>query len=397
MSSRENQVRIKDRIAALANAAGVILDGGLGAPKFPLPPTAARRRFKRELDVPHGYGDRRGHIEARTAVSRWYSDRFSLAFDAETEVRITEGSREILPFVLRHLNIGPDKPVVMATPYYGGHNTGVQWAGCKPAFVQSDATSNFFDGLEQALLDGLRPAIVIVSYVSNPTGLKCTLADMKRVVNLAHQHGFSIVSDRAYGELVYGDEQIPSVYQAEGANEVTLCETFTASKMFQAAQWRCGAVVGRADLMEGLSNQKAELSEGVCTPAHLAFATALDRCREFLAHVRQVYQDRAETAVRLLRETGWDNATVPQGGMFLWLPVPTALAEQGINSTELCLRLARKGIVMWPDVHFGGNGTLVRFCLREKNEVAGRACDRIADIIRRPEPASGGNLIPSFA
>jgi len=378
-------LKIKEQIAGLAAEAGVILDGGLGAVKFPLPPEKARQRFKQEIDVPHGYGDRRGHIECREAVARWYWDRFAMSFDPKTEVRVLEGSREIYPYLFKWLfglkeHKGREKTVVLAKPYYGGHNTAVKWAGGKPFFIQSDREHNFFDGLEQKLVEGLRPLVVVVSYVSNPAGLTCTLNDFRRLVRLANQYDFKIASDRAYGELQYKGS-CPSIYEAAGDWDVVLCESFTASKMFQAAQWRVGPVVGRPEVMDGIMEQKADLSEGVCTAAQLAFATALNDCRDFLPEICHIYSNRADFAVVALREAGWDTACRPDGGMFLWLPLPTKIAQAGLDAVAFCKRMAALGIVMWPDVMFGDKEPRIRFCLREENEVVERACRAISDIL----------------
>ena len=375
-------MKIKDELAILASDC-LVLDAGLGAPKFPLPPQKARDRYKREIDVAHGYGDRRGSQETRKAVAKWYGDIYGAEVDPESEVRITDGSREICFYVLNHLFRlnGRNKTVALACPFYGGHNTAISKAGGKAKFLRSDSGHSFFDSLETALAEGLRPSVVIVSYVSNPTGLKCTLSDLTRLAILAEKYDFYIISDAAYSELVYEGQQCPSVYQVPALRSRILYESRTPSKMFNAAQWRTGICVGNAELLQGMLEEKSDLNEGVNTPAQLALATALTECREYLPDLRHTYQTRAEYAVNFLRGIGWTNATMPDGGMFLWLPVPENIAQQGVGSEEFCKRLAASGVIMWPDTIFGGKGTHMRFCLREENSVVAKAICSIEDCI----------------
>jgi len=97
----------------------------------------------------------------------------------------------------------------------------------------------------------------------------------ERLVALAKEKRFYIISDIAYADITFDGYRTPSILAVEGAKDVAV-ECYTLSKSFNMAGWRVGFICGNKKLVGALQSIKSWLDYGMFTPIQVAATVALD-------------------------------------------------------------------------------------------------------------------------
>lgn len=134
----------------------------------------------------------------------------------------------------------------------------------------------FFEDLARVFKEtSPRPKYVLVNFPHNPTTATVTQDFYVRLVAMAKQERFYIISDIAYGDITFDGYVTPSIMSVEGAKDVAV-ESFTLSKSYNMAGWRVGFFVGNAKLIGALQKIKSWLDYGMFTPIQVAATVALN-------------------------------------------------------------------------------------------------------------------------
>src|SRR6476619_6910696 len=263
--------------AKARNAGADIIDLGMGNPDLPAPPHVIEK-LKETLGKARTdrYSSSRGIPGLRRAQAAYYERRFGVKLNPETQIVTTLGSKEGFANVAQAIT-APGDVVLVPDPSYPIHAFGFLMAGGVIRSVPSEPTPAFFPTLERAITHSIpKPLAVVVCYPSNPTAYVADLAFYKDLVAFAKKHEILILSDLAYAE-VYFDENNPppSVLQVPGAIDVTV-EFTSMSKTFSMAGWRMGFAVGNERIIAALARVKSYLDYGAFTPVQVAATAALN-------------------------------------------------------------------------------------------------------------------------
>ena len=144
------------------------------------------------------------------------------------------------------------------------------------------------------------------------------------LVAFAKKHEIFILSDLAYAEVYFDDNNPPpSVLQVPGAIDVTV-EFTSMSKTFSMAGWRMGFAVGNERIIAALARVKSYLDYGAFTPIQVAATAALNGPDDCIREMRDTYRKRRDALVELFGRAGWE-IPPPQASMFAWAPLPEGL------------------------------------------------------------------------
>ena len=351
--------------AAARNAGADIIDLGMGNPDLPTPPHVIEK-LKETLGKPRTdrYSASRGITGLRKAQAAYYDRRFGVKLNPETQIVATLGSKEGFANVAQAIT-APGDVVLCPNPSYPIHAFGFLMAGGVIRSVPSEPTPQFFEAVERAIIHSIpKPLALVVCYPSNPTAYVADLDFYRDLVAFAKKHEIFILSDLAYAE-VYFDEQNPppSVLQVPGAIDVTV-EFTSMSKTFSMAGWRMGFAVGNERIIAALSRVKSYLDYGAFTPVQVAATAALNGPQACIAEIRERYKARRDVLVEGLRQAGWDVPS-PPATMFAWAPLPPRFKEMGSLAFSKLL-LEEANVAVSPGVGFGEYGEgFVRIALVE--------------------------------
>src|SRR4051812_35386630 len=222
-------------------AAEDIVDLGMGNPDSPTPPHIVAKLIEAVQDPrTHRYSMSKGIPGLRKALAGYYDRRFGVKLNPETEVVATLGSKEGLANLAQAIS-SPGDTILVPNPSYPIHQFGFIIAGASARSIPYTPDDAMLEAIDRAVRHSVpKPTALIVNFPSNPTALLASREFYKDLVALARRHELFILSDLAYAELYYDDNNVPpSVLEIPGAKDVTV-EFTSMSKTYNMPGWRMG-------------------------------------------------------------------------------------------------------------------------------------------------------------
>ena len=358
-----------NRFKAKARAGGAdIVDLGMGNPDLAAPPhvvaklceTAGKPRTDR-------YSASKGIAGLRRAQAGYYARRFGVKLNPDTQVVATLGSKEGFANMAQAIT-APGDVVLVPNPSYPIHAFGFLMAGGVIRSVPAEPSPAVFPALERAVLHSIpKPIALVTCSPSNPTAQVASLDFYRDLVAFAKKHDLFLLSDLAYAEVFFDDnDPPPSILQVPGAMDVAV-EFTSMSKTFSMAGWRMGFAVGNERLLAALGRVKSYLDYGAFTPVQVAATAALNGPDDCIREMRATYKRRRDVLVDAFGKAGWEIPS-PSASMFAWVPVPEKFRPLG--SLEFSKLLVEKAdVAVAPGIGFGEHGDdYVRIALVENEQ-----------------------------
>lgn len=367
-----------DELKARAREQGLdLIDLGMGNPDGATPqPVVEAAVAAIQNPANHGYPPFEGTASFRRTITKWYSRRYNVELDPESEALPLLGSKEGLAhFAIAYIN--PGDLVLVPSPAYPVLFRGPIIAGAKVHNIILKPENNWVIDLAD-IPDSVaeQAKILYFNYPSNPTGATAPREFYKDIVAFAHKHQILLVHDLCYAELAFDGYQPTSLLEIPGGKEIGV-EFHTMSKTYNMAGWRVGFVVGNSKIIQGLRTLKTNLDYGIFSALQAAAETALQLPDSYLHEVQNRYRTRRDFMVEGLAKLGW-NIPKPLAAMYLWVP-----CTPGMSSTDFALNvLQQTGVVVTPGNAFGPGGEgYVRISLIAD-------CDRLGEALRRLKQAN---------
>ncbi|MEG3936797.1 MULTISPECIES: aspartate aminotransferase [unclassified Microcoleus] len=367
-----------DELKARAREQGLdLIDLGMGNPDGATPqPVVEAAVAAIQNPANHGYPPFEGTANFRRTITKWYSRRYNVELDPESEALPLLGSKEGLAhFAIAYIN--PGDLVLVPSPAYPVLFRGPIIAGAKVHNIILKPENDWVIDLAD-IPDSVaeQAKILYFNYPSNPTGATAPREFYKDIVAFAHKYQILLVHDLCYAELAFDGYQPTSLLEIPGGKEIGV-EFHTMSKTYNMAGWRVGFVVGNSKIIQGLRTLKTNLDYGIFSALQTAAETALQLPDSYLHEVQERYRTRRDFMVAGLAELGW-NIPKPLAAMYLWVP-----CTPGMSSTDFALNvLQQTGVVVTPGNAFGPGGEgYVRISLIAD-------CDRLGEALRRLKQAN---------
>ena len=360
-----------DHITHRPNGIGSRL--GIGGPDRP-PHASVVERLHEVASRPdtHAYQSYKGAAVLRRAFAQWYSDRYGVTLDPESEILPLIGSKEgLMHICMTYLRKG-DR-VLIPNPGYPTYRSAVTLSGGEPKEYRLTAEDDWFPNLEQIESEGLEGVkMMILNYPQMPTGAVPTREMFARVVEFAHRHSILLVHDNPYS-FVRNAEPL-SLLSIEGAKECSI-ELNSLSKSHNMAGWRIGMIGGRKEWIDQIMRFKSNMDSGQFLPMQEAAAEALALGDEWYAELNDEYYAREEYGYRLLDALGCSYRK-GQAGLFIWAELPKEFEGDCYAFSDRVLE--RCGVFVTPGGIFGDEGNrYIRISLCAKREQLAEAIEAI--------------------
>lgn len=378
-----------NRLKASARAAGAdIIDLGMGNPDLPTPQSIVDKLCEAVQDPrSHRYSSSRGIPGLRKAQANYYARRFGVKLNPDTQVVATLGSKEGFANMAQAIT-APGDVVLCPDPTYPIHSFGFIMSGGVIRSISAAPDDHFIPALERGVKHSIpKPIALILNFPSNPTAHVATLDFYKDVVAFARKNNIIILSDLAYSEIYFDENNPPpSVLQVEGAMDVAV-EFTSMSKTYSMPGWRMGFAVGNEKLISALTRVKSYLDYGAFTPIQVAATAALNSDGSDIEYVRNVYKTRRDVLVESFGRAGW-NIPSPAATMFAWVPIPEQFRAMGsLNFSKLLIEKA--DVAVAPGLGFGEHGDeYVRIALVENEHRIRQAARNIKRFLGTAEVLS---------
>lgn len=354
--------------AAARNRGADIIDLGMGNPDLPAPKHVMEKLVE-TVGKPRTdrYSSSRGIPGLRKAQAAYYERRFGVTLNPDTQVIATLGSKEGFANMAQAIT-APGDVVLVPNPSYPIHAFGFLMAGGVIRSVPAEPNEEFFRALTRAMQHSIpKPIAIVTCYPANPTAYTASLDFYRELVHFAKKNEIFILSDLAYAEVYFDDNNPPpSVLQVPGAIDVTV-EFTSMSKTFSMAGWRMGFAVGNDKLIAALARVKSYLDYGAFTPIQVAATAALNGPDDCIREMRATYKARREALIESFGHAGWA-MDPPDATMFAWVKIPEAFRPLG--SLEFSKLLVEKAdVAVAPGIGFGEHGDdYVRIAIVENEQ-----------------------------
>jgi succinyldiaminopimelate transaminase len=338
-----------DRVAALGKLAealpGGIVDCSVGTPCDPPPPGVVEALSTSGSE--RGYPASAGSPALIGAAAAWLERRFELDSVPRSSVAACVGTKELVasvPHVLRLRQ--PERDTVLYPAVsYPTYAMGAALAGCRA--VPVPPAPGQLGGLDLASIaesDAARSLVLWSNSPANPTG---ALGDLEAEAAWGRAHGVPVFSDECYAEFTW-DGPARSVLQS-GFDGVVAVHSL--SKRSNLAGVRVGFFAGDSELVSFLRSVRQHAGLMVPGPAQAAGAVALADDGH-VAVQRTRYHERLVFVAGVLTEAGFP-VGLPQGGFYLWVPVPAGWSDAWSMAEELS---RRAGLLVSPGDLYGEGG-----------------------------------------
>ncbi|MGE0738863.1 LL-diaminopimelate aminotransferase [Sulfurimonas sp.] len=379
-----NELKMAERRAGVD-----VIDFSMGNPDGDTPEHIREKLIESaQKTKTHGYSVSKGIPKLLVAISNWYLRRYGCELDPATECVATMGSKEGYAH-LAYAITNPGDVAIVPDPTYPIHEYSFILAGGNVAKfgIEFDEDyklneDKFFEDLDRVFKESSpKPKYVLVNFPHNPTTATVTQDFYVRLVAMAKEKRFYIISDIAYGDITFDGYVTPSIMSVEGAKDVAV-ESFTLSKSYNMAGWRVGFFVGNKKLIGALQKIKSWLDYGMFTPIQVAATIALNGDQQCVQEITDKYNHRQEVLLDAFERAGW-HIRKNQASMFVWAKIPECCKELG--SLEFSKRLLKEaGVAVAPGIGFGVYGDeYVRIALIENDNRIRQAARNIKEFLKK--------------
>jgi len=372
-----------------------IIDFSMGNPDASTPqPIIDKLCETAQKPKTHGYSASKGIYKLRLAMSKWYKRKYGVDLNPDTEIVATMGSKEGYVHLVQAIS-NPGDVAIVPDPTYPIHSQAFILAGANVEKMQLVFDEETFEVDEDRFLADLvdqldnsipKAKFLVVNFPHNPTTATVTPQFYERLVALAKEKRFYIISDIAYADITFDGYTTPSIMTVEGAKDVAV-ECYTLSKSYNMAGWRVGFIVGNKKLVGALQSIKSWLDYGMFTPIQVAATVALDE-HGYIPEEQIIprYEKRRDVMIEAFRNAGWPLAK-PNASMFIWAKIPEVAREMG--SLEFAKQLLlHADVAVSPGIGFGKYGDeYVRIALIENENRIRQAARNIKKFLKELEEA----------
>jgi aspartate aminotransferase len=347
---------------ALKAAGRPVIGFGAGEPDFPTPgyiveaaqKAAAEPRF-------HKYTPAAGLPELRKAVADKTARDSGYAV-TDDQVLVTNGGKQAVYEAFATLLDDGDEALLPA-PYWTTYPEAIALAGGVPVLVHTDESTGYLasvDDLEAARTE--RTKLLVFVSPSNPTGAVYPPEQVKAIGEWAAAKGIWVVTDEIYEHLVYDGATFSSIPVA--APEIAdRCVVLNGvAKTYAMTGWRVGWMIGPKDVIKAATNLQSHATSNVANVSQVAALAAVSGDLSAVAAMREAFDRRRKTIVRMLNEIPGVVCPEPLGAFYAYPSVKGVLGkdiagQRPQSSAELAsLILDEAEVAVVPGEAFGTPG-----------------------------------------
>ena len=316
---------------------------------------ASNKALDEEPGAALQYGATEGYQPLREQLAAFMQAKGALDVAPE-QLIVTTGSQQALDLLGKTM-ISPGDKVIVEGPTFLATIQCFRLYGAQLISAPVDGEGVDTDTLEQLIAEHKPKMVYLIPTFGNPSGAMLNLERRKRVLELAVTYQTLIVEDDPYGDLYFGEAPPPSMLalssQVPGSRD-WLAHCGSLSKVLSPGL-RVGWMIAPPELLAKATMCKQFSDAHTSTFAQATAAQYLKagRMPATLAHVRQVYAERAQAMGNALRQHLGDaiEFVQPQGGLFVWARL-TGANGRSSNGVEFAKRAIDKGVAFVPGVPF---------------------------------------------
>ncbi len=355
-----------------------VIDFGAGEPDFPTPENikdAAHRALDENFTR---YTPAAGIPALKLAIIEMMKRDFGAQYKPSEVTATVGGKQAIFNAMASIVNAGDE--VLIPSPYWVTFPEIVRFLRARPVFIET-ASNDFLltaDMVRERVT--ARTRLLIINSPNNPSGRIIPPEEFRKIVEVAAEIGFMVVSDECYLYFAYPPAKPFTAGQLpeELRNHVMVCGSF--SKSHAMTGWRIGFALGRKEWIQSMLKILSHTTSNVNSITQKAAIEAAAGPQQARAAMLEEYKKRRDWLVPALNEIEGISCHLPEGAFYVLANVNGLLEGELSNSADFARFLLEQAhVVVTPGIAFGAEGH-IRISYANSLEAIKRGVERIADV-----------------
>ncbi len=333
----------------LKNEGKDIVNFGLGEPDFNTPENI-KEAAKKAIDSNFTrYTPVGGIPELKKAIADKFKRENSIDYDASEILVSCGGKHSLYNIAMAVLDKGEE--AILPVPYWVSYQEIIKIAEAKPVFCSTDEKLKLTaDFVEEKLTS--KTKLLILNSPNNPTGAVIEPDELRKIAELAVEHGFYVVSDEIYEHFVYGKSRHVSI---ASLNEEIKKLAFTCnavSKAYAMTGWRIGYTAGSKDIIKTMENLQSNSTSNPASISQYAALEALTGPQDSIRQMVKAFDERRKFMHIRLNEIDGISCIEPEGAFYAFADI----SKTGMKSMEFASKLLDEALVaVVPGIAFGSD------------------------------------------
>ncbi len=329
-----------------------------------------------------------GMIEFREAICDKLKSENDLRYNIKN-ILVSNGEKQSLYTACQAIFDKGDE-VLVCKPYWVSFPEFVRLADARPVFVNTIPENNFeidFTDLEKVMSKKIKG--IIINSPSNPTGGVWSNEATLRLLKIAKENNWIIISDECYERLVYNEKFI-STEKINRDHKVgaTVLTCMSLSKTYAMTGWRIGYTAGSVDLISAMSKLQGQATSCANSIGQFAGIEALSGDQKCVQDMLKLFKERRDLIIKLLNQLPGVTCLSPAGAFyafpdfsrFLGKEADGKLLKDTFDISEYILRSS--SVVTVPGDGFGAPGH-IRFSYATNKQNIEKGIKRIQKALKK--------------
>ena len=250
---------------------------------------------------------------------RLFEENFSKFCNSKFTIGLNSGT-SALHLALEALNIGKGDEVIVFRPYWVSFPEFVRLSDAEPILVETISKKNFepdFSDLKTKITTKIKG--VIINSPSNPTGGVWSSESISKLLKIAKEENWSIISDECYERLTY-DRNFISIEKLNREHKIgaRVITCMSLSKTYAMTGWRIGYAAGPKDIIKAIGKIQSQSTSNPSSVSQAAAVEALNGSQDFIVERSNAFKERRDFVVKSLNSIKGINCLKPNGAFYVF-------------------------------------------------------------------------------
>jgi aspartate aminotransferase len=388
LAKRVNKVKPSFTLQMATIAADMISEGkdiinfSVGEPDFNTPKHIINAGKKAMDEGYTKYTSGPGMIELRQAICKKLEKENGLTY-SPLDIVVSNGEKQSLYTACQALFDKGDE-VVVFRPYWVSFPEFVRLSDAEPVLVETISKKNFepdFSDLKTKITTKIKG--VIVNSPSNPTGGVWSSESIIKLLKIAKEENWSVISDECYERLTYGRTFI-SIEKLNREHKIgaRVITCMSLSKTYAMTGWRIGYAAGPLKIIKAMAKIQGQATSCANSIGQKAAIEALSGDQGCVEEMKIKFLRRRNLIIELLNNIPGVTCSIPEGAFYVFPSFATFLNKKVDNKilkdtfdiSQYILEAVN--VVTVPGDGFGAPG-YIRFSYATSSETINKGIRRV--------------------
>ena len=273
-----------------------------------------------------------GTDELKQAIVEKFSRDQGIQYELP-QILVSCGAKHTLYNAAQAL-LDPGDEVIIPSPYWVSYPDIVRLADGHPVFLETQESHEYaIDPKQLEASVTPRTRALILNSPCNPTGTLYTRETLEAVADVAQRHGFLVISDEIYEELVYGETPFLSIVSARPEIADQALVVNGVSKAFSMTGWRIGYAGGPKPLIAAMAMIQSQSTSNPTSISQKAAVAALRDGTPFFKELLTDLGPKRRLMIDALNAIPGVTCPTPAGAFYAFPNVSGVLGKRHATGT----------------------------------------------------------------